>query len=202
MTIGWDGRGERGGSRRATIAIILALFAALLAQVSIVNRLALPIARPDLVLILLSCVAMERGPVFGAVAGFGIGIVADLASTHAVGQSAVVLVAVGGAVGAIASGPAGADASWIAPLGLVTAASGVGILAEIALAAILGDASMTGAQAVSRALGAALYALVLSPLAVPVVHGALRRLDGGPSRRIRLDRSLGGGRRWAAVRRR
>jgi rod shape-determining protein MreD len=185
----WDGMGEGGGSRRAGVAIAVALPLAVLAQLSIVDRLNLPVGRPDLVLLLLSCVAMERGPAVGAVAGFGVGILADLASTHAVGQSAVVLAGVGYGVGVLAGGAGAADRSWFAPLGIVAGACGLGALAEIALAAILGDASMTGPQAVARAVGAALYALVLSPLAVPAVHGALRRLDGRRRDRLRLDRA-------------
>jgi rod shape-determining protein MreD len=184
----WDGLDQRPGSPRATAAIAVALVLALLAQLSIVARLNLPVGRPDLVLILLSCIALERGPVFGAGAGFAIGILADLASTHAVGQSAVVFVAVGYGVGALAAGGAAVDRSWFAPLGIVAGACGLATLAAIALAAILGDAAMTGPQAVARAVGSALYALVLSPLAVPAVHGALRRLDGRRGGgRIRLD---------------
>ncbi len=44
------------------------------------------------------------------------------------------------------------------------------------MAGIIGQPSLTGTQTLLRALGAALYALVLTPVVFPLVTAGLRRL--------------------------
>jgi len=77
---------------------VLAVLAALLVQVMLVNRLHLPAGgTPDLVLLALVGVALVRGPVAGAVIGFCTGLVVDVAppTAHVAGLYAFVFALVG-----------------------------------------------------------------------------------------------------------
>ncbi|MEU7001638.1 rod shape-determining protein MreD [Nonomuraea sp. NPDC046570] len=76
----------------------LVLVAALLLQVTIVNRMALPAnGAPDLVLLAVIGIALLRGPVAGAVIGFCAGLLVDLVppTAHVLGQYAFVFALVG-----------------------------------------------------------------------------------------------------------
>ena len=76
----------------------LVLAAAVLLQVTVVNRLALPAhGTPDLVLLVVIGIALLRGRVAGAVIGFSAGLLVDLAppTAHVIGQYAFVFALVG-----------------------------------------------------------------------------------------------------------
>ncbi|MCG7205526.1 rod shape-determining protein MreD, partial [Streptomyces arenae] len=70
---------------------------ALVIQVSVLARLHLPGAVPDLMLLTVLGLAMVYGHVGGALVGFGAGLLADLAppADHAAGRYALVLCVVG-----------------------------------------------------------------------------------------------------------
>jgi rod shape-determining protein MreD len=83
---------------RRKLVALLALMAALLVQLTIVNGLALPGGgTPDLVLLCVIAVGMTGGPSYGVVAGFCAGLALDLAppASQLVGQYALVLCLVG-----------------------------------------------------------------------------------------------------------
>lgn len=63
---------------------------ALVIQVSVLARLQLPGATPDLLLLVVLGLAFVYGPVSGALIGFGAGLLADLAppADHAAGRYA------------------------------------------------------------------------------------------------------------------
>jgi rod shape-determining protein MreD len=71
------------------------LLLAALVQVSIASAVEVAEGHPDLVLVLLVALALLRGPVFGAVAGFWAGLVVDVASLGTIGLSSLLLTLAG-----------------------------------------------------------------------------------------------------------
>ena len=72
----------------------LLTFAALV-QISIAEWIEVGEGHPDVVLVTLVAVALLRGPVFGAVAGFWVGLVLDTASFGTVGLTSLLLTIAG-----------------------------------------------------------------------------------------------------------
>jgi rod shape-determining protein MreD len=72
----------------------LLLLAALL-QVSIASSVGVADGHPDVVLVVLIGIALLRGPLFGAVAGFWAGLVLDVASLETLGLTSLLLTLVG-----------------------------------------------------------------------------------------------------------
>jgi rod shape-determining protein MreD len=71
------------------------LFVAAIVQVSIVSSITLIGGRPDLVLLTLVSVALLRGAVTGAVAGFCVGLVVDTANLETLGLTSLLLTVAG-----------------------------------------------------------------------------------------------------------
>ncbi|SNQ51562.1 putative rod shape-determining protein MreD membrane protein [Frankia canadensis] len=164
---------------RTVVAAVVLLAVALVAQVSIVARLDLPGGRFDLVLVLLAAIALIEGPLVGAMSGFVVGVLADLASSHVLGQSALVMCLIGYAVGLVMEA---AERSVAVPLAVIGGASLLGTLGYAAITSILGEAAMTGGEAVGRALAAGVYAVLIAPFVFPLLLKASRRLAGGRAR--------------------
>ncbi|ONH61184.1 rod shape-determining protein MreD [Frankia sp. CcI49] len=170
----WDGGfSEERLHPRAFAAAVALLAVAVVLQVSVVARLGAPLGRPDLVIVLLAIIALIEGPLLGAVLGFVIGLLADLMSTHVLGQTALVLCLVGYLAGLVMNA---AERSITVPLATVGAAAVFGTLGNAAATAILGDAALTGAQALERAAAAGLYAVLVTPFLFPIATAASRRL--------------------------
>src|SRR5215469_3354997 len=90
--------------RRALVAPAL-LLAAVVAQVSLVNRLPLPgDAAPNLVVLVVAALAVAGGPVPGMLAGFAGGLALDVAppGSNLAGEYALVLCLVGYGCGVLA----------------------------------------------------------------------------------------------------
>lgn len=77
----------------AKAAVLLLLLA--IAQVTILNPLELVDGPPDVLLLALVAVALLRGPVLGAAAGFWAGLVLDTATLGTLGLSSLLLTLVG-----------------------------------------------------------------------------------------------------------
>lgn len=73
---------------------VLVLVASVL-QVSIVAGIVVFGGSPDLVLVTLVCIALLRGSVYGAVAGFGAGLVLDTANLDTLGVTSLLLTLAG-----------------------------------------------------------------------------------------------------------
>jgi rod shape-determining protein MreD len=163
--------------RGSTMALAgVTLLVAIIAQVTMIGPLALPLGPPDVVLILLACIALGTGPSAGALLGFGSGLVADLLSAHVLGQLALVFCLVGYVVGLLAAGAAGSIALSLAA---VAGASAAGTAGYAATSAILGDPALAARQVVPHALVAAGYSLVATPFLYPMVAIGLRRAQEG-----------------------
>ena len=72
----------------------LLLFAALV-QISIASTIEVAEGHPDVVLVTLIGIALLRGPLFGAVAGFWAGLVLDVASLETLGLTSLLLTLAG-----------------------------------------------------------------------------------------------------------
>jgi rod shape-determining protein MreD len=179
---------EASVARNALTAVILAvgLFAAVVVQLTVVNRLPLPGAPnaestgPDLVLLLVTAIAVTTGPVTGAVTGFGAGLALDVAppAAHYAGEYALVFCLVGYAAARVVQTIWGMTGEHdpITVFTVMAAAAAAGEAGKAALGMLLSDPDVTGA-AVSRVLpGAILYDLLLAPfvfwLVARVTRGA------------------------------
>jgi rod shape-determining protein MreD len=82
--------------RRAILSPVL-LAAALVLQLTVVNRLPLPGTGPDLVLLTVVALSLCGGPAAGAVTGFGAGLALDIAppGSYLLGEYALVFCVVG-----------------------------------------------------------------------------------------------------------
>jgi rod shape-determining protein MreD len=74
---------------------VTVLFVAVLIQVSIAAPLEVASGHPDVVLVLVVAIALLRGPLLGAVAGFWAGLVLDVAAIETLGLSSLLLTLVG-----------------------------------------------------------------------------------------------------------
>jgi rod shape-determining protein MreD len=72
-----------------------AMFVAAIVQVTILNDVALFHGAPNLVLVTLVAVSLLRGTIFGAVAGFAVGLVVDTATLQTLGVTSLLLTIAG-----------------------------------------------------------------------------------------------------------
>lgn len=129
---------------------------ALLLQVTLVNRLALPAGgAPDLVLLAVIGAAVVRGPAAGAVIGFCAGLVVDVVppSAHVVGQYAFVLAV----VGYLAGRGVGGVVTTVIVCVLVAP------LLAAAVSGLIGDPRVTVASLAAQLPITAIYTLLLAP---------------------------------------
>jgi rod shape-determining protein MreD len=75
-------------------AVVL-VFAAAIAQVSIFSGVHLLSGMPDVLLLTLVAVSLLRGPIYGAAAGFGAGLVVDTANLETLGVTSLLLTLAG-----------------------------------------------------------------------------------------------------------
>jgi rod shape-determining protein MreD len=162
--------------RRALVAVALpvALFAAVIVQLTVVNRLPLPGgAAPDLVLLLVTAVAVSTSPMTGLLTGFAGGLALDVAppASHYAGEYALVFCLVGyfaaRIVAAIAA-TTGERYPW-AELGVMAAATAAGEAGKAGLGLLLSDPDVTD-PAIRHVLpGAIGWDLLLTPFAFLLV---------------------------------
>jgi rod shape-determining protein MreD len=168
--------------------LTVVLFAAVVLQLTLVNRLPLPgSAAPDLVLLLVTAIAVCTGPTAGALAGFAGGLALDVAppAAHYAGQDALVFCLAGyGAAWAVrAVWDATGERETVTTFTVMAAAAVAGEAGKAALALLLSDPDVTTA-AISRVLPAAiLYDLLLAPFVywlVSWVTSAIRSWGTAP----------------------
>ncbi|PAZ12457.1 rod shape-determining protein MreD [Streptomyces sp. SA15] len=154
---------------------------ALVLQVSVLARLHLPGAVPDLLLLTVLGLAMVYGHVGGALVGFGAGLLADLAppADHAAGRYALVLSVIGYAAGLIKP-ENGRLKSATGPM-LVVVATAIGsTLLYAGVGALVGDTAARHVGLPSLLFTAALYDLLLAPFVVPGIMALARRAENDP----------------------
>jgi rod shape-determining protein MreD len=164
----------------ARIAVAAALvIVALAVQVTMLARLPLPGATPDLLLVTVVALALAHGPGFGLVTGFAAGLASDLVppADHPVGRWAFALTLVGYLAGL--AKPEIRRSAFV-PLIVVSVAGAASVLLYAALGALTDDIHVTW-RAVSEVLPTAvLYDVVLSPFVVPAVLVMVDRVEPDP----------------------
>jgi rod shape-determining protein MreD len=189
-------RGEKSLAARALAAAALpvALFLAVVAQLTVVNRLPLPGGdAPDLVLLLVVAVAVVATPLTGAVTGFGGGLALDVAppSTHYAGEYALVFCLTGYATArlrtalhaASSTGERDPVTTWtVMVIGAVAGEAG-----KAAIGRLLSDPDVTNAAIRHVLPGAVCYDLLLSPLVLWLVSRVAAIGQPRPERASRGD---------------
>ncbi|MER6289767.1 rod shape-determining protein MreD [Streptomyces sviceus] len=154
---------------------------ALVLQVSVLARLHLPGAVPDLLLLTVLGLALVYGHVGGALVGFCAGLLADLAppADHAAGRYALVLCVIGYLAG-LAKPENGRLKSATGPMVVVVAAAIGTTLLYAGVGALVGDTAARHVGLPSLLFTAALYDLLLAPFVVPGIMALARRADNDP----------------------
>ncbi|MGW8399065.1 rod shape-determining protein MreD [Streptomyces lydicus] len=151
---------------------------ALVIQVTVLARLQLPGAVPDLLLLGVLGLALVYGHVAGALIGFSAGLLADVAppSDHAIGRYALVLCVIGYAAG-LTKPDSGQHRSATVPLMVVIGAAIGSTLMYAGVGSLVGDTAARHVGLVGLLLSATLYDLLLAPFAVPLVMALARRTE-------------------------
>ncbi|MEU7582517.1 rod shape-determining protein MreD [Streptomyces sp. NPDC041068] len=154
---------------------------ALVIQVSVLARLQLPGAVPDLVLLTVLGLALVYGHVGGALIGFGAGLLCDLAppADHAAGRYALVLCVIGYLAG-LAKPETGRLRSATGPLVVVVGAAIGSTLLYAGVGALVGDTAARHVGLGGLLFTAALYDLLLAPFTVPLIIALARRAENDP----------------------
>ena len=189
--------GEPHRGRRALLAAAgaVALFITVVLQLTVVNRLPLPgAAAPDLVLLLVTAIAVSSTPLVGALTGFAGGLAVDIAppAAHYAGEYALVFCLAGwGAARTVrALYDVYGERSQVTSFTVMAAAAAAGEAGKAALGLLLTEPDVTAA-AVSRVLPVAiLYDLVLAPLVFWLVTLVTRAVLQRSDERV-VDLALG-----------
>lgn len=185
----------RTGSTARLAAVLLAVVAALLLQVTVLPPFAWQVGGlgvvPDLVLLVVVATALATDTRFATLTGFGAGLMLDLAppADHIAGRWALALMAVGYVVGRLVhdnAGDAGAGSRFARegvrrpPLPVVLAAAAGGSFVGTSVFALTGLLLGDSGAAVGDLLTVAVVALVLDVLvallAIPASFWLFRRL--------------------------
>lgn len=156
----------------SAVRLAIVLFVVAIFQVSAISSLQVLGATPDVLLVALVAVALARGAVTGAIAGFAAGLIVDVATLGTLGVTALLLTLAGywsGRYGET-SGRGRAYAPLLAVVG-TTALYGIG---AYVLTYLLGDAVSPRGALVPVLPGMLLSALLWYP-----VHAVVRRAGGG-----------------------
>ncbi|MGW5272700.1 rod shape-determining protein MreD [Streptomyces sp. NPDC004044] len=162
---------------------------ALVVQVSVLARLQLPGAVPDLLLLVVLGLAFVYGHVAGALIGFGAGLLADLAppADHAAGRYALVLCVIGYCAGLVRPDNGRFKSAFVPMAAVVAAAIGSTLLYAL-VGALVGDTAARHVGLGSLLFTAAVYDLLLAPFTVPLIMTLARRTENDP-----LSESSSGG---------
>jgi rod shape-determining protein MreD len=158
----------------------VSVITALVVQVTVVGRLPLPGAAPDLVLVLVVAFALAEGPMTGVVTGWVAGLLADGLADHQLGRLALAYALAGYVTGMLKDET---ERSTVQPFSAVALGALVSLGAFSALGVLLADPRVTFFPIVRSVISSVPYDVVLTPFVVPLVAGLVRRLDTDPLRR-------------------
>lgn len=157
-------------------ALIIGTFtlAAVLIEVTLLTRLGIPGATPDLVVVTVVALALAMGPVQGAVAGFTAGVLLDLAppGDTLLGVNAIVYVLIGLVTG-VAVDPR--DRTVPVMMGIVGLSTGAAVLLTSGLDTMLGSDRVDWEQVPLLVLTSALYGLILAPGLILATQWVVRK---------------------------
>jgi rod shape-determining protein MreD len=161
------------------------VFVAVVLQSSIVSTIEVRGGTPDLVLVTLVAIALLRGAIWGAAAGFAAGLLLDTASLARLGETSLLLTVAGYWIGRYGE-TTGRDRTHapVLSVAVVTVLYAVGALA---LHVMLGDPVDAGTVLV----GALVPGIVLNLLLTFPVYALVRRIIGRPEWSAQEVRLLG-----------
>jgi rod shape-determining protein MreD len=147
---------------------------AVLIELTLLTRLGIPGATPDLVVATVVALALAMGPVQGAVAGFSAGVLLDLAppGDTLLGVNAIVYVLIGIVTG-VAVDPR--DRTVPVLMGIVGLSTGAAVLLTSGLDTMLGSDRVDWEQVPVLALTSALYGVILAPAVILAVQWVVRK---------------------------
>jgi rod shape-determining protein MreD len=159
----------------------LLVVVALILQGSILARLQLPGAVPDLLLLVVIGLSITYGPVGGCLVGFGAGLLTDLVppADHAAGRYALVLCVIGYAAGLVKP-ENGQLRSATKPMFVVAGAAVASTVLYAGVGALVGDSPALHVGLTGLLATAILYDLLLAPFTVPLIMAAARRTARDP----------------------
>lgn len=161
---------------RRVALLVAAFLTALLLQSTVFAGIRLFGARPELIVLVVTLVALAEGPNAGAVAGFVGGMWQDLLGAQTVGVTALVLTLVGAGVGTLRQYIV-SESPYI-PASIVGIATALGIAAVGFVQVLLGEFDVSVGYLVRIALFSGVYGALLTPLVAPLV----RRIIGAKAR--------------------
>ncbi len=154
---------------RATLLVLIAV----LLQVTIATDLDVLGGRPDLVLIVVVSIALQRGPLVGAVAGFAGGFLVDALGLGVIGATSLTLTSVGYAVGLW--GERLREAAAVRPLLAIGAGSLAAGIAELGVAVLVGSGPAVSPGLVLAVVPGSMLNVLLSIGLYPLIRLCLRR---------------------------
>lgn len=151
------------------------LLLASLIQVTLLSRLGLPGATPDLLVVSVVAIALAMGPIQGAFGGFLAGAIIDVSppSDTVVGVNSIVYLAVGFLAGYVVDTRDRTVPGMIAIAGISCGAAALG---TAALDALLGSPRVLWEGVPLIVLTSALYGALLAPLMLPLLAWLTRKL--------------------------
>jgi rod shape-determining protein MreD len=153
---------------------------ALLLQGTVVARVPLPGAAPDLLLVVVVAFALAEGPLSGMSTGFVTGLLADVLSDHNLGRLALAYAVVGYLAGMLQDDT---ERSTVLPFAVVGMSAAGALLVYGFEGVVLGDPRITLAAAGRMLVSQVPYDVVLTPFVVPLVGALVRRLAADQARR-------------------
>ena len=159
---------------RQVLIIGTATLLAVLIEVTLLSRLGIPGATPDLVVVTVVAIALAMGPIQGAAAGFAAGALIDLAppGDTLLGVNAVVYILIGFITG-LAVDPR--DRTIPIMMGMTGLATGAAVLLTAGLDTMLGSERVDWEQVPVLALSSAVYGVLLAPGVILLVAWIVRK---------------------------
>lgn len=153
---------------RQGIFIGTCVFLAVLFELTLLSRLGIPGATPDLVVVTVVAIAFAMGPLQGAMAGFAAGVLIDLSpsSDTLIGVNAIIYLVIGFVAG-----------FWVDPrdrtlpimIGITALSTGAAALGTAIVDTALGSDRVNWAEVPWITLSSALYGVLLSALVIPLI---------------------------------
>ncbi len=160
---------------RQTVICATVIVLAVMLQLTLLSRLGLPGATPDLVVVCVVALALAYGPLTGAVVGFAAGLVLGFTppAGGVIGIQALIFLVIGFLTGAVIDPR---DRTVPVLMGLVGLSTGAATLAYAVLIAGFGGKQVAWDAVPALVLTSSLYGLILAPVVVPTISWLVRKV--------------------------
>jgi rod shape-determining protein MreD len=159
---------------RQVLIIGTSVLLSVIIELTLLARLDLPGATPDLVIVMVVAIALAMGPTQGAVAGFSAGVLIDVAppAETLLGVNAIVYLAIGFITGFVIDPR---DRTVPIEMGIVGLSAGAAAILTAGLDTLMGSGRIVWGAMPGMALSSALYAVVMAPLAILGIEWIVRK---------------------------